>query len=69
MLLLVLGAGIKTVIIAIAVTRIPSSTRVIRSVAIATREMLYVEAARVLAPQRRGSCSATSRRPASRRSW
>jgi ABC-type dipeptide/oligopeptide/nickel transport system permease subunit len=47
MLLLVLGAGIQTVIIAIAVTRIPSSTRVIRSVAIATREMLYVEAARV----------------------
>src|SRR5215207_2862968 len=32
MLLLVLGAGIQTVIIAIAVTRIPSSTRVIRAV-------------------------------------
>jgi ABC-type dipeptide/oligopeptide/nickel transport system permease subunit len=47
MLLLVMGAGIQTVIIAIAVTRIPSSTRVIRSVAIATREMVYVESARV----------------------
>src|SRR4051812_34222718 len=47
MLLLVLGAGIQTVIIAIAVTRIPSSTRIIRSVAISTKEMLYVEAAKV----------------------
>jgi peptide/nickel transport system permease protein len=47
MLLLVMGAGIQTVIIAIAVTRIPSSTRVIRSVALATREMIYVDAARV----------------------
>jgi len=47
MLLLVMGAGIQTVIIAIAVTRIPSSTRVIRSVAIATREMVYVDSARV----------------------
>jgi ABC-type dipeptide/oligopeptide/nickel transport system permease subunit len=47
MLLLVLGAGIQTVIIAIAITRIPSSTRIIRSVAISTKEMLYVEAARV----------------------
>ena len=47
MLLLVMGAGIQTVIIAIAVTRVPSSTRVIRSVALATREMVYVDAARV----------------------
>jgi len=47
MLLLVLGAGIQTVIIAIAVTRIPSSTRVIRSVALATKEMVYIDAARV----------------------
>jgi peptide/nickel transport system permease protein len=47
MLLLVMGAGITTVIVAIAVTRVPSSTRVIRSVALATREMVYVDAARV----------------------
>lgn len=47
MLLLVMGAGVVTVIVAIAVTRIPSSTRVIRSVALATKEMVYVDAARV----------------------
>jgi ABC-type dipeptide/oligopeptide/nickel transport system permease subunit len=47
MLLLVMGAGVQTVILAIAITRVPSSTRVIRSVALATREMVYVEAARV----------------------
>jgi peptide/nickel transport system permease protein len=47
MLLLVMGAGVQTVILAVAITRIPSSTRVIRSVALATREMVYVDAARV----------------------
>src|SRR4051794_15107029 len=47
MLLLVMGAGVQTVILAIAITRVPSSTRVIRSIALATREMVYVEAARV----------------------
>ena len=48
MLLLVAGGRASTtVIIAIAVTRVPSSTRVIRSVALATKEMVYVEAARV----------------------
>lgn len=49
MLLLVgLGAGLPTVIIAIAVTRIPLSTRVIRSVALTTRGLAYVEAARTV---------------------
>jgi ABC-type dipeptide/oligopeptide/nickel transport system permease subunit len=49
MLLLVgLGAGLSTVIIAIAVTRIPLSTRVIRSVALSTKSLAYVEAARAL---------------------
>lgn len=49
MLLLVgLGAGLPTVIIAIAVTRIPLSTRVLRSVALSTRTLAYVEAARTL---------------------
>jgi peptide/nickel transport system permease protein len=49
MLLLVgLGAGLPTVIIAIAVTRIPLSTRVIRSVALSTKSLAYVEAARTV---------------------
>jgi ABC-type dipeptide/oligopeptide/nickel transport system permease subunit len=49
MLLLVgLGAGLQTVIIAIAVTRIPLSTRVIRSVVLSVRNQQYVEAARAL---------------------
>lgn len=42
-----LGAGITTVIIAIAVTRIPGSTRIIRSVALSIKQMQYVDAARV----------------------
>ena len=49
MLLLVgLGAGLQTVIIAIAVTRIPLATRVIRSVVLSVRNMAYVEAARAV---------------------
>jgi ABC-type dipeptide/oligopeptide/nickel transport system permease subunit len=46
MLMLVIGAGLHTVIIAIAVTRLPASTRLIRSVALSTRELAFVEAAR-----------------------
>jgi ABC-type dipeptide/oligopeptide/nickel transport system permease subunit len=48
LLLVALGAGLPTVIIAIAVTRIPLSTRVIRSVALTTKSLAYVEAARAL---------------------
>jgi ABC-type dipeptide/oligopeptide/nickel transport system permease subunit len=49
MLLLVgLGAGLQTVIIAIAVTRIPLSTRVIRSVVLSVRHQQFVDAARAL---------------------
>jgi ABC-type dipeptide/oligopeptide/nickel transport system permease subunit len=49
MLLLVgLGAGLPTVVIAIAVTRIPLSTRVIRSVTLALKEAAFVDAARTL---------------------
>jgi ABC-type dipeptide/oligopeptide/nickel transport system permease subunit len=49
MLLLVgLGAGLHTVIIAIAVTRIPLGTRVIRSVVLSVRNLAFVEAARGL---------------------
>jgi peptide/nickel transport system permease protein len=48
LLLVALGAGLSTVIIAIAVTRIPLSTRVIRSVALSTKSLAYVEAARTV---------------------
>lgn len=48
LLVVAVGAGMTTVIIAIAVTRIPLSTRVIRSVALSVKEYAYVEAARTL---------------------
>src|SRR5215831_3142466 len=40
-----LGAGLSTVIIAIAVTRVPLSTRVVRSMVLSVKELAYVEAA------------------------
>lgn len=46
LLLVAIGAGLRTVIIAIAITRIPGSTRVIRSVVLAIKEAAYVEAAK-----------------------
>jgi peptide/nickel transport system permease protein len=46
LLLVVSGAGLSTVIIAIAVTRIPSSTRIIRSVVLSVNQNAYIEAAR-----------------------
>ena len=46
MLLVVLGAGIETVIVAIASTQIPAATRITRSVVLSVREAMYVEAAR-----------------------
>lgn len=48
LLMVVLGAGLSTVIIAIAVTRIPTSTRVTRSVVLTVKESSYVEAARMI---------------------
>ena len=42
------GASLTGVVLAIAVTRIPYSTRVIRAVALSVREVTYVEAARAL---------------------
>lgn len=45
-LVLVLGAGVWTIIIAIAVTRVPFGARIIRSVALSVKETAYVEAAR-----------------------
>jgi ABC-type dipeptide/oligopeptide/nickel transport system permease subunit len=47
-LLVALGGGIWTVIIAIAVTRLPFGVRVIRSVALAIKELPYVDAARAV---------------------
>jgi ABC-type dipeptide/oligopeptide/nickel transport system permease subunit len=43
-----LGAGMGTVIVAIAITRIPFGGRVIRAVVLSVKEMAYVEAARGL---------------------
>jgi ABC-type dipeptide/oligopeptide/nickel transport system permease subunit len=43
-----LGAGLATVIIAIAITRVPPSTRIIRSVALSTKAMTYIEATRAI---------------------
>jgi ABC-type dipeptide/oligopeptide/nickel transport system permease subunit len=43
-----LGAGLHTVVIAIAVTRVPGSARIIRSVVLSVKEMAYVEAVRCL---------------------
>ncbi len=43
-----LGAGLTTVIIAIAVTRVPLSTRVVRSMVLSVKELAYVEAAGAL---------------------
>ena len=48
LLLVSMGPGLLTVIIAIAVTRVPGTTRVVRSVALSLRELAYVEAARAL---------------------
>jgi peptide/nickel transport system permease protein len=48
LLLVSMGPGLLTVIVAIAITRVPGTTRVIRSVALSLRELAYVEAARAL---------------------
>lgn len=46
LLMIGLGQGLRTVIVAIAVTRIPIATRIIRSIVLAVKEMPYVESAR-----------------------
>src|SRR5439155_18256501 len=43
-----LGTGHGTVIVAIAVTRIPFGGRIVRAVALSLKEMAYVEAARAI---------------------
>ena len=45
-LAMALGAGLSTVVVAIAVTRVPFGARVIRSVALTVKEMPYVDSAR-----------------------
>ena len=47
-LLVGLGAGMWTVVIAIAVTRLPYGVRVVRAVALSVKELTYVDAARAL---------------------
>lgn len=47
-LLVVIGSGVLPVIIAISFTRVPYGTRVIRSVSMAARGHMYVEAARAI---------------------
>jgi peptide/nickel transport system permease protein len=47
LLVIGLGTGITTVIVAIAITRIPASNRVVRAVALSIKHMDFVEAARV----------------------
>jgi peptide/nickel transport system permease protein len=48
LLLVGIGAGLGTVILVIAITRIPGSTRVIRSVVLAIKGTPYVEAAQAI---------------------
>ena len=48
LLLVVLGAGLVTVIIAISVTRIPSATRITRAVVLSIKQTSYVEAAKMI---------------------
>src|SRR5207302_6997633 len=43
-----LGTGQGTVIVAIAVTRIPFGGRIVRAVALSLKELAYVEAARAI---------------------
>ena len=46
LLMAALGARLETVIIAIAISRVPLSTRVIRSVVLSVKEFAYIESAR-----------------------
>jgi len=48
LLMAALGAGLQTVIIAIAITRVPLTTRVVRSMVLSIRELSYVDAARAV---------------------
>ena len=52
LLLVALGSGLTTVIIAIAVTRIPAATRITRSVVLSVKETAYIEAAQMIGASR-----------------
>ncbi len=47
-LVLAMGAGVWTVIVAIGITRIPLSVRVVRSVTLSVKEFAYVDAAQAI---------------------
>ncbi len=48
MFMIVLGPGIGTLMVAIAVTRVPAATRIIRSTTLSVKERSYVDSARAL---------------------
>ena len=48
LLVLAMGAGVWTVIVAISITRIPLSVRVVRSVTLSVKENAYVDAAQAI---------------------
>ncbi len=48
LLVIGLGAGLWAVVIAIGITRLPFGVRVVRSVALSVKELVYVEAARAI---------------------
>jgi peptide/nickel transport system permease protein len=54
LLMAALGPRLETVIIAIAVSRVPLSTRVIRSVVLSVKQFAYVEAAQCIGANSRG---------------
>lgn len=58
------GASLTGVVLAIAITRIPYATRVIRAVTLSVREVTYVEAARALGASTPKILAGTSRRAA-----
>lgn len=53
LLLVAIGAGLTTVIIAIAITRIPGSTRIIRSMVLSIKSTPYIEAAQAMGVRQR----------------
>ena len=63
LLMAALGAGLTTVIMAIAVTRVPLTSRVVRSMVLSVKELAYVEAARVLGAPRRARDGPPRRAP------
>src|SRR2546425_2971663 len=48
LLVIGMGAGLSAVVIAIGITRLPFGVRVVRSVALSVKELVYVEAARAI---------------------